>query len=114
MERGQTGRLWQMARGQNRGTRGLWQMARRQIRTSVNQLLCTSKEFSWIRHTIITVALLASTNSLVIFVPSIRDIFAVISASAALLIFILPSAFYIKPVKESMMSVLKIGAVWSR
>ncbi|XP_038594891.1 sodium-coupled neutral amino acid transporter 2-like [Micropterus salmoides] len=81
------------------------------IRTSVNQLLCTSKEFSWIRHTIITVALLASTNALVIFVPSIRDIFAVIGASSAMLIFILPSAFYIKLVKkESMMSVQKIGA----
>ncbi|XP_045928601.1 sodium-coupled neutral amino acid transporter 2-like [Micropterus dolomieu] len=81
------------------------------IRTSVNQLLCTSKEFSWIRHTIITVALLASTNALVIFVPSIRDIFAVIGASSAMLIFILPSAFYIKLVKkESMKSVQKIGA----
>ncbi|XP_038594890.1 sodium-coupled neutral amino acid transporter 2-like [Micropterus salmoides] len=82
------------------------------IRTSVNQLLCTSKEFSWIRHTIITVALLASTNALVIFVPSIRDIFGVIGASAAaMLIFILPSAFYIKLVKkESMKSVQKIGA----
>ncbi|XP_060886054.1 sodium-coupled neutral amino acid symporter 2 [Labrus mixtus] len=82
------------------------------IRTSVNQLLCASKEFSWIRHTIITVVLLASTNALVIFVPTIRDIFGFIGASAAaMLIFILPSAFYIKLVKkESMKSVQKIGA----
>uniref|UniRef100_A0A8C7Q7H3 Sodium-coupled neutral amino acid symporter 2 n=1 Tax=Oncorhynchus mykiss TaxID=8022 RepID=A0A8C7Q7H3_ONCMY len=81
------------------------------IRTSVNQLLCASKEFSWIRHTIITVVLLASTNCLVIFVPSIRDIFGFIGASAAaMLIFILPSAFYIKLVKkEPMKSVQKIG-----
>uniref|UniRef100_A0A4W5KIK1 Sodium-coupled neutral amino acid symporter 2 n=1 Tax=Hucho hucho TaxID=62062 RepID=A0A4W5KIK1_9TELE len=81
------------------------------IRTSVNQLLCASKEFSWIRHTIITVVLLASTNCLVIFVPTIRDIFGFIGASAAaMLIFILPSAFYIKLVKkESMKSVQKIG-----
>ncbi|XP_072528558.1 sodium-coupled neutral amino acid symporter 2 [Salminus brasiliensis] len=82
------------------------------IRTSVNQLLCASKEFSWIRHTIITVILLAFVNMLVIFVPTIRDIFGFIGASAAaMLIFILPSAFYIKLVKkESMMSVQKIGA----
>ncbi|XP_068162554.1 sodium-coupled neutral amino acid symporter 2 isoform X2 [Antennarius striatus] len=82
------------------------------IRTSVNQLLCASKEFSWIRHTIITVVLLAGTNALVIFVPTIRDIFGFIGASAAaMLIFILPSAFYIKLVKkESMKSVQKIGA----
>ncbi|XP_031162325.1 sodium-coupled neutral amino acid transporter 2 [Sander lucioperca] len=82
------------------------------IRTSVNHLLCASKEFSWIRHTIITVVLLAGTNALVIFVPTIRDIFGFIGASAAaMLIFILPSAFYIKLVKkESMKSVQKIGA----
>ncbi|KAM4615190.1 sodium-coupled neutral amino acid symporter 2 [Polymixia lowei] len=82
------------------------------IRTSVNQLLCASKEFSWVRHTVITVILLASTNALVIFVPTIRDIFGFIGASAAaMLIFILPSAFYIKLVKkESMKSVQKIGA----
>uniref|UniRef100_A0A674E313 Sodium-coupled neutral amino acid symporter 2 n=1 Tax=Salmo trutta TaxID=8032 RepID=A0A674E313_SALTR len=82
------------------------------IRTSVNQLLCASKEFSWIRHTIITVVLLACTNCLVIFVPTIRDIFGFIGASAAaMLIFILPSAFYIKLVKkEPMKSVQKIGA----
>ncbi|KAK0141598.1 Sodium-coupled neutral amino acid transporter 2 [Merluccius polli] len=82
------------------------------IRTSVNQLLCASKEFSWIRHIVITVVLLASTNLLVIFVPTIKDIFGFIGASAAaMLIFILPSAFYIKLVKkESMKSVQKIGA----
>ncbi|XP_033889333.1 sodium-coupled neutral amino acid symporter 2-like [Acipenser ruthenus] len=83
------------------------------IRTSVNQLLCASKEFSWVRHTIITFILLGFTNVLVIFVPTIRDIFGFVGASAAaMLIFILPSAFYIKLVKkESMKSVQKIGAV---
>ncbi|CAL9683028.1 unnamed protein product [Knipowitschia caucasica] len=82
------------------------------IRTSVNHLLCASKDFSWVRHIIITVVLLAATNALVIMVPTIRDIFGFIGASAAgMLIFILPSAFYIKLVKkESMKSVQKIGA----
>lgn len=46
-----------------------------QIRTSINQHVTKSKEFSWIRHIVITVALLAGTNTLVILVPTIRDIF---------------------------------------
>ncbi|XP_047430563.1 sodium-coupled neutral amino acid transporter 2-like isoform X1 [Mugil cephalus] len=82
------------------------------LRTSINHLLFASKEFSWLRHIIITVVLLGGTNLLVIFVPNIRDIFGLIGATAAaMLIFILPSAFYIKLVKkESMKSVQKIGA----
>ncbi|KAM4675389.1 sodium-coupled neutral amino acid symporter 2 isoform 1-T2 [Discoglossus pictus] len=82
------------------------------IRSSINQLLCAGKDFSLIRHIIITVLILAFTNCLVIFVPTIRDIFGFIGASAAaMLVFILPSAFYIKLVKkESMKSVQKIGA----
>uniref|UniRef100_A0A4X1TL88 Sodium-coupled neutral amino acid symporter 2 n=1 Tax=Sus scrofa TaxID=9823 RepID=A0A4X1TL88_PIG len=83
------------------------------IRSSITHLLCATKEFSWWRHSIITVSILAFTNLLVIFVPTIRDIFGFIGASAAaMLIFILPSAFYIKLVKkEPMKSVQKIGAV---
>uniref|UniRef100_A0A3B3ZXY5 Sodium-coupled neutral amino acid symporter 2 n=1 Tax=Periophthalmus magnuspinnatus TaxID=409849 RepID=A0A3B3ZXY5_9GOBI len=81
-----------------------------QIRTSVNQLMCASKDFSWVRHTLITLVLLGGTNALVIFVPTIRDIFGFIASAAAMLIFILPSAFYIKLVKkESMKSMQKIG-----
>uniref|UniRef100_A0A8C9LE41 Sodium-coupled neutral amino acid symporter 2 n=1 Tax=Pavo cristatus TaxID=9049 RepID=A0A8C9LE41_PAVCR len=82
------------------------------IRSSVTQLLWAGKEFSWWRHCSITIVLLAFTNVLVIFVPTIRDIFGFIGASAAaMLIFILPSAFYIKLVKkEPMKSVQKIGA----
>uniref|UniRef100_A0AAY4D665 Sodium-coupled neutral amino acid symporter 2 n=1 Tax=Denticeps clupeoides TaxID=299321 RepID=A0AAY4D665_9TELE len=82
------------------------------IRTSVNAVLWPNKEFNWIRHVMITVVLLVAVNILVIFVPTIRDIFGFIGASAAaMLIFILPSAFYIKLViKEPMLSVQKIGA----
>ncbi|XP_060633547.2 sodium-coupled neutral amino acid symporter 2 [Anolis sagrei] len=83
------------------------------IRSSITQLLCSGKEFSWLRHCAITFVLLVFTNILVIFVPTIRDIFGFIGASAAaMLIFILPSAFYIKLVKkEPMKSVQKIGAL---
>uniref|UniRef100_A0A8C3KRI0 Sodium-coupled neutral amino acid symporter 2 n=1 Tax=Calidris pygmaea TaxID=425635 RepID=A0A8C3KRI0_9CHAR len=84
------------------------------IRSSITQLLWAGKEFRWWRHCSITVALLTFTNVLVIFVPTIRDIFGFIGASAAaMLIFILPSAFYIKLVKkEPMKSVQKIGAAF--
>uniref|UniRef100_A0A3B5KR35 Sodium-coupled neutral amino acid symporter 2 n=1 Tax=Xiphophorus couchianus TaxID=32473 RepID=A0A3B5KR35_9TELE len=51
------------------------------IRTSVGHLLFPGKDFSWIRHVIITLSLLAGTNILVIFVPSIRDIFGFIGIS---------------------------------
>ncbi|XP_067170429.1 sodium-coupled neutral amino acid symporter 2 isoform X1 [Apteryx mantelli] len=124
------------------------------IRSSITQLLWAGKEFRWWRHCSITVSLLAFTNVLVIFVPTIRDIFGFIgkhfhgnsevlsnlrkfsydliklslpvykkiylflcfsntgASAAAMLIFILPSAFYIKLVKkEPMKSVQKIGAV---
>uniref|UniRef100_A0A672HES5 Sodium-coupled neutral amino acid symporter 2 n=1 Tax=Salarias fasciatus TaxID=181472 RepID=A0A672HES5_SALFA len=82
------------------------------IRTSVNHLLCPTKNFSWVRHTAITVGLLAGTNAMVILVPTIKDIFGFIGASAAaMLIFILPSAFYLKLVKkEPMQSMQKLGA----
>ncbi|XP_059833480.1 sodium-coupled neutral amino acid symporter 2 [Hypanus sabinus] len=83
------------------------------IRTSVQQLLFPSKKFNWIRHTIITIIILIAINALVIFVPTIRDIFGFIgSSAAAMLIFILPSAFYLRLVKkESMKSIQKIGAL---
>ncbi|NP_001011056.1 sodium-coupled neutral amino acid transporter 2 [Xenopus tropicalis] len=83
------------------------------IRSSLNELFCSGKDFAWIRHILITFLILAFTNVLVIFVPTIRDIFGFIGASAAaMLVFILPSAFYIRLVKkESMKSVQKIGAL---
>ncbi|CAI9611454.1 unnamed protein product [Staurois parvus] len=82
------------------------------IRSSIIQLLCSGKDFAWWRHILITLLILAFTNFLVIFVPTIRDIFGFIGASAAaMLVFILPSAFYLKLVtKESNRSVQKIGA----
>ncbi|XP_056429963.1 sodium-coupled neutral amino acid symporter 2 [Hyla sarda] len=82
------------------------------IRSSITQLLFAGKDFAWWRHILITLLILAFANVLVIFVPTIRDIFGFIGASAAaMLVFILPSAFYIKLVKkESMGSVQKIGA----
>uniref|UniRef100_A0A3Q1IKF7 Amino acid transporter transmembrane domain-containing protein n=1 Tax=Anabas testudineus TaxID=64144 RepID=A0A3Q1IKF7_ANATE len=71
------------------------------IRSSITTLLFSGREFSWIRHLLIAAAILAFNNMLVIFVPTIRDIFGFIGSSAAtMLIFILPAAFYLRLVKS--------------
>ncbi|XP_020782068.1 sodium-coupled neutral amino acid transporter 4 isoform X2 [Boleophthalmus pectinirostris] len=82
------------------------------IRSSITTLLFSNREFSWIRHMLIAAGILVFNNLLVIFVPTIRDIFGFIGASAAtMLIFILPSAFYLRLVKSKpMSSPQKIGA----
>lgn len=49
-----------------------------QIRSSIVTLFFTGKRFSWIRHILIAAAILTFNNLLVIFVPSIRDIFGFI------------------------------------
>uniref|UniRef100_A0A9J7XNB5 Solute carrier family 38 member 4 n=1 Tax=Cyprinus carpio carpio TaxID=630221 RepID=A0A9J7XNB5_CYPCA len=77
------------------------QLQRSSIRSSVITLCFAGKEFSWIRHILIAAAILAFNNLLVIFVPTIRDIFGFIGSSAAtMLIFILPAAFYLRLVKS--------------
>ncbi|KAA8579936.1 hypothetical protein FQN60_005471, partial [Etheostoma spectabile] len=51
------------------------------IRSSINTLLFSSRDFSWLRHMLIAAAILAFNNMLVIFVPTIRDIFGFIGES---------------------------------
>nr|XP_046152903.1 sodium-coupled neutral amino acid transporter 4-like [Oncorhynchus gorbuscha]XP_046152904.1 sodium-coupled neutral amino acid transporter 4-like [Oncorhynchus gorbuscha]XP_046152905.1 sodium-coupled neutral amino acid transporter 4-like [Oncorhynchus gorbuscha] len=82
------------------------------IRSSINTLLFSQREFSWVRHMLIAAFILLFNNLLVIFVPTIRDIFGFIGSSAAtMLIFILPAAFYLRLVKSvPMRSVQKISA----
>ncbi|XP_008317455.1 sodium-coupled neutral amino acid transporter 3 [Cynoglossus semilaevis] len=71
------------------------------IRRAMLQILFPDKPFHWARHIAIAFCLIFVVNLLVIFVPSIRDIFGIIGAtSAPSLIFILPSIFYIRIVPE--------------
>ncbi|KAG7268770.1 hypothetical protein CRUP_034254 [Coryphaenoides rupestris] len=71
------------------------------IRSSINTLLFSGRGFSWFRHLVIAAVILLFNNLLVIFVPTIRDIFGFIGSSAAtMLIFILPAAFYLRLVKS--------------
>lgn len=83
------------------------------VRCSVTTMLFPGRDFSWIRHSLIAIGLIIFNNLLVIFVPTIRDIFGFIGASAAtMLIFILPAAFYLRLVKkEPLRSPQKIGAL---
>ncbi|XP_077399620.1 sodium-coupled neutral amino acid transporter 4 [Vanacampus margaritifer] len=82
------------------------------IRSSITTLLFSRRSFSWPRHMIIAACILIFNNMLVIFVPTIRDIFGFIGSSAAtMLIFILPAAFYLRLVKTvPLRSPQKIGA----
>ncbi|KAK1169167.1 sodium-coupled neutral amino acid transporter 1-like [Acipenser oxyrinchus oxyrinchus] len=66
------------------------------VRKSVLELI-EQKRFKWKFHICITLVLLAFSVVLVVFIPSIKDIFAVIGATSAnMLMFILPSALYLK------------------
>lgn len=84
------------------------------IRRAVQQILFPDKPFHWARHILIAFSLIFLVNLLVIFVPSIRDIFGIIGAtSAPSLIFILPGIFYVRIVpeeQEPMISRQKIQA----
>ncbi|XP_061128811.1 sodium-coupled neutral amino acid transporter 3-like [Syngnathus typhle] len=84
------------------------------IRRAILQILCPDKPFHWGIHIAIAIFLLILVNLLVIFVPSIRDIFGLIGAtSAPSLIFILPGIFYIRIVpaeQEPFLSRPKIQA----
>ncbi|XP_068567744.1 sodium-coupled neutral amino acid transporter 3-like isoform X2 [Cebidichthys violaceus] len=71
------------------------------IRRALLQILFPEKPFNWFVHIGIAFCLIFVVNLLVIFVPSIRDIFGLIGAtSAPCLIFILPGIFYIRIVPE--------------
>ncbi|KAF1390174.1 hypothetical protein PFLUV_G00055360 [Perca fluviatilis] len=71
------------------------------IRRALLQILFPAKPFNWLVHIAIAFCLIFVVNLLVIFVPSIRDIFGLIGAtSAPSLIFILPGTFYVRIVPE--------------
>uniref|UniRef100_A0A7N6A398 Solute carrier family 38 member 5a n=1 Tax=Anabas testudineus TaxID=64144 RepID=A0A7N6A398_ANATE len=84
------------------------------IRRALLQIFFPDQPFHWARHVIIAFSLIFVVNLLVIFVPTIRDIFGLIGAtSAPSLIFILPGIFYVRIVpkeQEPLLSRPKIQA----
>ncbi|KAK2497910.1 hypothetical protein MC885_020754 [Smutsia gigantea] len=66
------------------------------VRSSLFELAKKTK-FNLCRHAAVTVTLLVIINLLVIFIPSMKDIFGVVGVTSAnALIFILPSSLYLK------------------
>uniref|UniRef100_A0A0B8RX28 Sodium-coupled neutral amino acid transporter 1-like n=1 Tax=Philothamnus irregularis TaxID=1899461 RepID=A0A0B8RX28_9SAUR len=66
------------------------------VRSSIFELAKKTK-FHLCQHIVVTLILLMIINLLVIFIPSMKDIFGVVgTTSANMLIFILPSSLYLK------------------
>ncbi|XP_063165449.1 sodium-coupled neutral amino acid symporter 1 [Candoia aspera] len=66
------------------------------VRSSIFELARKTK-FHLCRHIAVTLILLMIINLLIIFIPSMKDIFGVVGATSAnMLIFILPSSLYLK------------------
>ncbi|XP_064447433.1 sodium-coupled neutral amino acid symporter 1 isoform X2 [Mirounga angustirostris] len=66
------------------------------VRSSLFELAKKTK-FNLCRHILVTFILLVIINLLVIFIPSMKDIFGVVGVTSAnMLIFILPSSLYLK------------------
>ncbi|XP_060162694.1 sodium-coupled neutral amino acid symporter 1 isoform X1 [Globicephala melas] len=66
------------------------------VRSSLFELAKKTK-FNLCRHVFVTFILLVIINLLVIFIPSMKDIFGVVGVTSAnMLIFILPSSLYLK------------------
>lgn len=67
-----------------------------QVRSSLFEMARKTK-FDLCRHVLVTFVLLVIINLLVIFIPSMKDIFGVVGVTSAnMLIFILPSSLYLK------------------
>lgn len=66
------------------------------VRSSLFELAKKTK-FHLCRHVLVTIVLLVIINLLVIFIPSMKDIFGVVGVTSAnMLIFILPSSLYLR------------------
>ncbi|XP_075860102.1 solute carrier family 38 member 6 isoform X3 [Microcebus murinus] len=80
-------------------------------RKALTMIFFSNFPFSWIRHSLITLALNVVIVLLAIYVPDIRNIFGVVGASTSTcLIFIFPGLFYLKLSREDFVSWKKLGA----
>nr|CAB3266258.1 probable sodium-coupled neutral amino acid transporter 6 [Phallusia mammillata] len=78
-------------------------------RKSIVELFFENQPFSWVRHLVIMFILLTITNVLVIYVPTIREVFGFAGATcASMLVIILPSLFYIRLAPGKLLSARKL------
>lgn len=81
-------------------------------RKALMMILFSSFPFSWIRHSLTTLALNIIIALLAIYVPDIRNVFGVVGASTSTcLIFVFPGLFYLKLSREDFLSWKKLGAL---
>ncbi|KAM7323337.1 solute carrier family 38 member 6 isoform X1 [Alexandromys fortis] len=81
-------------------------------RKALMMILFSSFPFSWIRHSLTTLALNIIIVLLAIYVPDIRNVFGVVGASTSTcLIFVFPGLFYLKLSREDFLSRKKLGAL---
>ncbi|XP_069888372.1 solute carrier family 38 member 6 isoform X2 [Dipodomys merriami] len=79
-------------------------------RKALMMLLFSSSPFSWIRHSLVTLALNITIILLAIYVPDIRNVFGVVGATTSTcLIFVFPGLFYLKLSREDFLSWKKFG-----
>ncbi|XP_045144134.1 probable sodium-coupled neutral amino acid transporter 6 isoform X2 [Echinops telfairi] len=80
-------------------------------RKALMMILFSNFPFSWIRHSLVTLALNIIIVLLAIYVPDIRNVFGVVGASTSTcLIFVFPGLFYLKLSREDFFSWKKLGA----
>ncbi|KAB0403559.1 hypothetical protein E2I00_009334 [Balaenoptera physalus] len=80
-------------------------------RKALMMMFFSNFPFSWIRHSLITVALNIFIVLLAIYVPDIRNVFGVVgSSTSTCLIFVFPGLFYLKLSREDFLSWKKFGA----
>uniref|UniRef100_A0A8I6GD60 Solute carrier family 38, member 6 n=1 Tax=Rattus norvegicus TaxID=10116 RepID=A0A8I6GD60_RAT len=81
-------------------------------RKALMMILFSNYPFSWIRHSLTTLALNIIIVLLAIYVPDIRNVFGVVGASTSTcLIFVFPGLFYLKLSREDFLSWKKLGAL---
>ncbi|XP_058423048.1 probable sodium-coupled neutral amino acid transporter 6 isoform X2 [Diceros bicornis minor] len=80
-------------------------------RKALMMMFFSNFPFSWIHHSLITLALNIIIVLLAIYVPDIRNVFGVVGASTSTcLIFVFPGLFYLKLSREDFLSGKKLGA----
>ncbi|XP_063040348.1 probable sodium-coupled neutral amino acid transporter 6 [Engraulis encrasicolus] len=79
-------------------------------RKAVQKLVMADRPFSWVSHTVITLALLTVVLLLAIFVPDIRNVFGVVgSTTSTCLLFVFPGLFSLRMRPHPLLSVAALG-----
>ncbi|XP_012912272.1 probable sodium-coupled neutral amino acid transporter 6 isoform X5 [Mustela putorius furo] len=84
-------------------------------RKALMMIFFSNFPFSWIRHSLITLALNIIIVLLALYVPDIKNVFGIVgSSTSTCLIFVFPGLFYLKLSREDFLSRKKLGLpIWS-